>query len=348
MATITETVVPTKVEVSEAPQAKSTLKVVLGTMNLGREGAPLVRVHDPAVSGAMLDTLQKHGHCEVDTARIYGFGSTEEHLAQLKWQERGIAVGTKLTAKKVGPKEYSHKKDSLKPGLSESLKALGSEKVDTFYLHTPDHNTPYAETLEAVNELHEAGYFKKFGICNYAAWEVAQICELCNANGWKKPDIYQGAYSALQRNIETELFPCLRYYGVAFYSFSPLAGGMLTDRYGRDTSEYEGGSRFDPNNARGFYRKLYWNEPTFAALDIIRPLAQKHGMTTTEAALRWTSHHSAMKGDKGDAVVIGSSSAEQLEANLSNLEKGPLPEDLVQAFEEAWSLVKVNTAPYFA
>lgn len=214
---------------------------------------------------------------------------------------------------------------------------------------TFQHNTPYAETLEAVNELYRAGLFNKFGICNFAAWEVAQICELCNQNGWKKPDIYQGAYSALQRGNEAELFPCLRAYNISFYCFSPLAGGMLTDRYGRETAdaEHEGGGRFDPK-ARGFYRKLYWNEPTFAALDVIRPLAQKHGMTTSEAALRWTSHHSAMKGEKGDAAVIGASSAKQLEENLANLEKGPLPQDLVEAFEEAWQIVKVNTAPYFA
>lgn len=92
MATTTQTETAPSMTVTNGGGAKSALKVVLGTMNLGKEGAPLVRVSDPSISGAMLDVMQAHGHNEVDTARIYGFGSTEEHLKDLHWQERGIAV----------------------------------------------------------------------------------------------------------------------------------------------------------------------------------------------------------------------------------------------------------------
>lgn len=173
------------------------------------------------------------------------------------------------------------------------------------------------------------------------------MCELCDRHGWKKPDVYQASYNALHRSCEAELFPCLRRYGISFYVFSPLAGGMLSDRYDRTGSEHEAGSRFDPK-AKGYYRKQYWNEPSFAALDVLRPVVKKHGMTTSEAALRWTSHHSLLKKEHGDAVIIGASSAAQLEENLSNLEKGPLPEEVVQAFDEAWTIMKTNAVPYFA
>lgn len=83
----------------------------------------------------MLDVFQKHGHDEIDTARVYGGGSSEAYLGQLEWQERGLVMGTKLMPKKFGPFSYSHKKDDLKPGLLDSLKALRTEKVDTWYLH---------------------------------------------------------------------------------------------------------------------------------------------------------------------------------------------------------------------
>ncbi|KAF2464734.1 aflatoxin b1-aldehyde reductase [Lindgomyces ingoldianus] len=328
------------------PQTKTALKVVFGAMTVGKEGAEGARVHDTKDIASVLDVLQKHGHDEVDTARVYG--ASEELLGQVNWKDRGIVLDTKLNPGRFGPKPYSHKKNDLKRGLTDSLQALQTDKVDLWYLHTPDHSTPYEETLEAVNELYKAGYFQRFGISNYAAWEVAQICEMCERNGWKKPDVYQGCYHALQRTVEPELFPCLRHYGIAFYAFSPLAGGMLTGKYQRDTSEHEQGSRYDPNRRQGKnFRGRYWNEPYFAALDVIRPVADKLGMTIAEAALRWSSHHSLMKRENGDAVIIGASSAAQLEENLRYLEKDPLPDELVRAFDEAWVIVKGVCKSYF-
>ncbi|KAA6409414.1 MAG: Aldo keto reductase [Lasallia pustulata] len=325
-------------------QTNTALKTVFGAMDLGKEA----RVHDLKDCAAMLDVFQKHGHDEIDSARVYGGGSSEEYLGQLKWQERGIVMDTKLSPRRFGQKSYTHKKDDLKPGLLESLQALQTDKVDMWYLHAPDHNTPYEETLEAVNNLYKAGYFRRFGISNYTAWEVAQICELCQRNGWKKPDVYQGVYHALQRAVEPELFPCLRHYGIAFYEFSPVAGGMLTDRYQRNTTEHEEGSRFDPKRMQvANFRRRYWNDAHFNALDVIRPVAKKLGMTTAEAAVRWASHHSLMKREYGDAVIIGASSAAQLEDNLTSLEKGPLPGEMVKAFDEGWAIVKGVCGPYF-
>lgn len=300
----------------------------------------------------MLDVSQAHGHNEVDTARVYGGGSSEEYLGQLKWKERGLVMDTKLSPRKkniVGPKAYSHAKDALKPALLESLEALQTDQVDMWYLHAPDHDVPYAETPEAVNELYEAGYFRRFGISNYAAWEVAQICELCAARGWKKPDAYQGVYNALHRAVEPELLPCLRHYGVAFYAFNPVAGGLLTDAYQR-TTRAAPGSRFDPARAQGAnYRRRYWQDAYFDALDdVMRPAARRLGLTTAEAALRWVCHHSSLRARGGDdAVITGASSATQLEANLASLEKGPLPEEMVWAFDEGWAMVKGSFSPYY-
>ncbi|KAF2272826.1 aflatoxin b1-aldehyde reductase [Westerdykella ornata] len=333
---------------TNSPATKTALKVVFGAMTFGRQGAEQARIHDLKDCAAVLDVLQAHGHNEIDTARIYAGGSSEEYLGQLDLKKRGILIDTKLSPRKFGPKAYSHKPEGLKLGLEESLVALKTDKLDCWYLHAPDPNTPYAVTLKAVNDLYQAGHFTRFGISNYTAWEVAQISELCIANGWKRPDVYQGCYHALQRSVEPELLPCLRHYGIAFYCFSPLAGGMLTDKYQRDTTEVEPGSRFDPNRMQGKnFRGRYWNEAYFSALDVIRPVAKKLGLSTAEAASRWVMHHSALRKEHGDAVIIGASSAAQLEENLVNLEKGPLPAELVEAFEEAWRQVKGVAGPYY-
>jgi aflatoxin B1 aldehyde reductase len=192
------------------------------------------------------------------------------------------------------------------------------------------------------------GHFNRFGISNYAAWEVAQICELCDRNGWIKPTAYQGVYNALHRAVEPELFPCLRKYGISFYEFNPLAGGFLTDRYQRTTAAHETGSRFDPERVQGtMYRKRYWQPEYFDALDILREACKKNGLTEAECALRWVTHHSLLSRQHGDAIIIGASSAAQLETNLVNLEKGPLPEEILNALDEGWAKVKGVCAPYF-
>jgi aflatoxin B1 aldehyde reductase len=211
-------------------------------------------VHSLEESAAILDVFQKFGHNEIDTARTYGGGSSEEYLGQLKLKERGIVLDTKLSPNKRFQSPtlgYNHSPADVRRGLLDSLKALNTDKFDMWYLHAPDRTTPYEDTLREVNKLYEEGYFRRFGISNYAAWEVAQIVEICIRNGWKRPDVYQGVYNALHRGVEPELFPCLRYYGIAFYQFNPVAGGFLTDRYQRESSQIEAGSRFDPNRTQG-------------------------------------------------------------------------------------------------
>lgn len=103
------------------------------TPNSGAEGARIHTVEDVA---SVVDVLQQHGHNEIDTARVYG--TSEALLGQLKWQERGLLIDTKLNPRRMGPYQYSHKKEDLKRGLLDSLQALNSEKVDLFYLHAPD------------------------------------------------------------------------------------------------------------------------------------------------------------------------------------------------------------------
>jgi aflatoxin B1 aldehyde reductase len=298
----------------------------------------------------MLDVFQKHGQKEIDTARVYGGGSSEEYLGNLNWQDRGLIMGTKYYAYRgrVPGASSTHSASDLRKYLLESLAALKAKKIDLWYLHAPDRTTPFEETFRAVDDLYKEGYFSRFGLSNYMSWEIAYINELCIKNDWIRPTIYQGVYNAIHRTVDTELFPCLRHYGMAFYVFSPLAGGYLTNRYHRSTSEIEEGSRFDANTTQGkSYRTRYWNSTMFDALDVIREAAGKHGLTEAECALRWLMHHSKLSVESGDKVIIGASSAGHLEGNLVDFEKGPLPEDVVAALDEAWRMTKGLAYNYY-
>lgn len=334
----------------------SALPAVFGAMTFGKAGIEGVRVSETKDAEAILDVFQAHGHKEVDTARIYGAGTTEPVLADAHWQERGLIMQTKLypsAGKAMGDMSvlsYNHTPEDLRRGLKESLEALKTTKIDMWYLHGPDRKTPFVDTLREVNKLYQEGYFARLGISNYMSWEVAQICEICDKHGWVKPVVYQGIYNALHRAIEPELLPCLRQYGIALYSFQPLAGGFLTARYRRDMGdgEHEPGSRFDPKRWQGnLHRGRYWNEFYFDALDVLRPVAREHGLTEAECALRWLCHHSGMKREFGDKVIVGASSAAQLEQNLVDMEKGPLPREMVEALDAAWLRVKGVVPKYF-
>jgi aflatoxin B1 aldehyde reductase len=138
------------------------------------------------------------------------------------------------------------------------------------------------------------------------SWEVAQICEICKANEWIMPTVYQGGYHALQRSIEDELFPCLRKYGISLYAFQPLAGGLLTGRYTRNQTQFDEGSRFDPKILQGtVHRNRYWNDAYFDAIESLHSAAVKYEITDAEVALRWLKHHSQVQKDLDDAIIVG-------------------------------------------
>lgn len=309
------------------------------------------RVHTTEAAGQILDIFQNHGHDEIDTARAYGNGSSETMLAELDWRQRGLVMATKLyptyIAASMRAGAYSHKPEDVRRGLMDSLEALGSDKIEMFYLHGPDRKTPFEDTLREVNKLHQEGYFTRFGISNFMSWEVTRICEICDNHGWIKPSVYQGIYNALHRTVEAELLPCLRHYNISLYAFQPLAGGFLTGRYKRDQTEFEPGSRFDPNIFQGgLHHARYWNDAYFKALDYIRTAGEKHGLTVAEVALRWLEYHSELS-QASDAIIVGASSAKHLEENLTDLAKGSLPDDVVQAVDNAWLEVKAVAPKYW-
>nr|XP_020020978.1 aflatoxin B1 aldehyde reductase member 3-like [Castor canadensis] len=318
---------------------------VLGAMMMGGR-------MDATSSAAAVRAFLDRGHTEIDTAFAYTDGQSETLLGGM-----GLGLGRSGCKVKIATKANtldgkSLKADSLRFQLETSLKRLQCPKVDIFYLHMPDFNTPVEETLQACNQLHKEGKFVELGLSNYAAWQVAEICTLAKKNGWIMPTVYQGMYNGISRKVETELFPCLRHFGLRFYAFNPLAGGLLTGKHkyeDKDTQQPVGiffGHRFAE-----FLRNRYWKEDHFKAVALVdKALQVAYGTNTpslTSAALRWMYHHSQLQASHGDAVILGMSSLKQLEQNLVAVEEGPLEPAVVEAFDQAWNLVVHESDNYF-
>jgi aflatoxin B1 aldehyde reductase len=216
------------------------------------------------------------------------------------------------------------------------------------YLHKPDRGVPFAETLEAVDRLHKAGKFVKLGLSNFTAFEVAEVVLTCKYNGWIRPTIYQAMYNAITRKIESELVVACRRYGLDIVVYNPLAGGLFSGKI-KSKDIYPETGRYSGNSTVGtISRNRYFRDSTFESLRIIEEAAEKAGLTLIEVAMRWIVHHSALKiKDGNDGIIVGVSSVEQLENNLDNFEKGPLPEAVVQALDEAWIITQAESVDYW-
>ena len=157
------------------------------------------------------------------------------------------------------------------------------------------------------------------------------------------PTVYQGMYNAVTRDVERELLPCLGDYGISFYVYNPLAGGLLTGKHQQvDASPAAG--RFADNAE---YQRRYWNEGYFAAVKQFSDVCAAENTAPANAALRWLVHHSDLQSDKRDSVVLGASSLAHYEANQGAMQDGPLPDSIVEALDNGWEVARPVCIKYF-
>jgi aflatoxin B1 aldehyde reductase len=169
----------------------------------------------------------------------------------------------------------------------------------------------------------------------------------CAHHGFVRPTVYQALYNCLFRNIEDELVPACRRYGIGIDAYSPTGGGFLAGTITSvDANPREG--RFAPSPMQQFTRGRYFRDGIVEGARIIREAAEKAGVPPLEVAMRWIVHHSALRvRECEDGVVVGFSNLEQLNQNLDSLEKGPLSDDLLQALEHAWRAAKADADSYW-
>lgn len=215
-------------------------------------------------------------------------------------------------------------------------------QVDVFYIHMPDRKKPFEPVLDGINELHKSGMFKRFGLSNFLAAEVEEVIRICQEKNYVLPTVYQGLYSAVARRQESELFPTLRKHGIAFYAYSPIAGGFLTKS--RADFQEEGKVRWDPATFLGKLHNAIYNKPVMLeALDKWEKVAKEAGVSKAELAYRWVVHNSILNGDLGDAIVFGARNMEHLKATLASLKNGPLDKDVEEKIEGIWKMVEKDS-----
>ena len=310
------------------------MKLILGTMTFGES------VFEPD-SERFIQTFLDAGYDELDTAYVYNEGQSEVLIGKaLKTIGRDrVKLATKVNPRITGRLDG----EAAVMQLNESLERLDTDCVDIFYLHFPDPATPVTSVLEACAKLHAEGKFRELGLSNFPAWMVADVWHLCDKNGWVKPTVFEGIYNPLTRKAEIELNACLNHFGMRFYVYNPMAGGLLTGRYGKfEDAPTDGRFTHRPN-----YQNRYWKKSYFEAVDLLKEVCEKYGITTIEATYRWLGYHSMLNEKRGDAIIIGASKLHHLQQNMDTVKAGPLPEEIVAAFEQAWAVCKADSPDYF-
>lgn len=199
---------------------------------------------------------------------------------------------------------------------------------------------PWKDTLSGLNELHQQGAFKRLGLSNFLAHEVEEVISVAKENNFVVPSVYQGNYSAVARRTEVEVFPTLRKHNMAFYAYSPIAGGFLSKSKAELTDP---AGRFGQSNPLGQIYNGMYNRPSFvAALDVWDQIAKDEGITKAELAYRWVVYHSKLDAKYGDAMIVGSRNQQQFRETMAGIKKGPLSDEAVKKIDGIWESVKAE------
>lgn len=307
-------------------------RACMGTMTFGSQ-------LDLAGSRAIVNKCLDAGINFFDTANVYNQGQSEEIAGQCLGSERkNVILASKVRgAMGAGPEYVGLSRPAIRRAIDDSLRRLGTDYLDIYYLHQPDYETPIEETLDAMEELRREGKIRYVATSNYASWQIAEILWISEKKGYPPPVISQPMYNLLARGIEQEYLPFTRRFGVSVISYNPLAGGMLTGKQDLSSGPISG-SRFDGNQ---MYLKRYWHDSYFDAVGALKSLAAGAGMSSVEMALAWVFHNPDV-----DSVLLGASRMEQLEENLRALERPALSAEMLSQCDEVWERLRGVTPKY--
>ncbi|KUL82019.1 hypothetical protein ZTR_11387 [Talaromyces verruculosus] len=283
----------------------------------------------------VLKYLLENGIKTIDTSEIYP--GSEELLGQAGAVSLGFDIDTKVGA--GGSSIPATKENVIKSGEA-SLSKLKTNQVDVYFIHWFDKRVLLEETLEGINELYKRGAFQRFGLSNFTAEEIEDAFRISQERGFVLPSVYQGNYNAIDRMPETEIFPTIRKYNMAFHAYSPIAGGFLAKVPDHIKEDAQG--RWD---ASTFFGKLYhakYNKPnTLEFLEKFGRIAStKANCSQTEMAYRWIVYHSELKGELGDKVIIGARFGPQLTEVLDAQKQGPLSDETVKEIDGLLDIIR--------
>jgi aryl-alcohol dehydrogenase-like predicted oxidoreductase len=289
-------------------------RIVFGCGNFGGMGSsPDLRAHgdERETAFALLDHARALGLTRFDTANTYGGGASERFLGEwLGRQDRAWRAGIEV-ATKVGnpfgcpPDDRPLSRGQVAHHLDQSLRRLGVERIDLYYLHEFDPSTPLEETLAALEAALAAGKIARFGVSNASLADLDAVLTL--VTGALRPAFacVQNEFNLIQQRDLAELIPRTAAAGVGYVAFSPLAGGLLTGKYRADRAAAPG-TRLA--SAPAFYEHLL-TPATFAAIADLEHRAGVSGETVAGAALRFV-----LEAPGDLALIIAPRSLEQFSA----------------------------------
>ncbi|MCQ2217887.1 MAG: aldo/keto reductase [Paludibacteraceae bacterium] len=259
-----------------------------------------------------------NGITHFDLANNYGpvAGSAEENFGRILRRGLGAYRDEMIITTKAGydmwPGPYGEwgSRKYLMASLNQSLKRMGLEYVDIFYSHRPDPNTPLEETMGALADIVRQGKALYVGISNYDAEQTKQAVAILKEH--KVPClVHQARYSMFDRWTEPELLPLLEKEGVGMVAFSPLAQGLLTNKYLNGVPADSRAAR--PNS---FLPASSITPEVIAKIKSLNDLAEGRGQTLAEMALAWL-----LRDKRVTSVIVGARSVAQLMDNLKALER---------------------------
>ncbi len=311
-------------------------ELCLGTMTFGGEATTgfwsQIGSLGADVAEAMVGRALDAGVNFIDTADVYSIGKSEELLGRalrnLKVRREDVVVATKVYGEMgAGPNDRGASRGHIMDSVKASLKRLQLDHIDLYQIHATDPVTPPEETLRALDDLVSQGLVRYIGVSNQQAWRIMKSLGISERQGWARYETVQAYYSIAGRDLERELVPLMAEEGMGLMVWSPLAGGLLSGKFGPGAPEAEGARRatfdFPPVDLnRGW-----------ACVHAMREIGEAHGVSVARVALAWVLSRPFVT-----TVITGARTVEQLEDNLAAA-------DLRLSSEELARLDEVSALP---
>jgi aryl-alcohol dehydrogenase-like predicted oxidoreductase len=290
-------------------------EICLGTMTFGGNAdAGMWKAIGSLEQGAVDDIVGRamaSGVNFFDTADVYSFGESERRLGQafrnLGVKRSDVVIATKVLGRMgPGPNDQGASRGHIMDSVKASLERLQIDHIDLYQIHGNDSVTPIEETLRALDDLVREGLVRYVGVSNWSAWKIARAVGLSEAKGLARFETLQAYYSIAGRDLERELTPMIAAEGIGLMVWSPLAGGLLSGKFGPGAST--------PNDARrtSFDFPPVDKDRAWACVSAMREIGDARGVSVARIALAWLLHKPQVM-----SVIIGAKTVEQLDDNLA-------------------------------
>ena len=286
-------------------------ELCLGTMTFGGSEGIWGKIGDLGQGDAerLVGQAMDAGINFIDTADVYAGGVSEtitgQALKNLKIPRESVVVATKVFGETgPGANHRGNSRGHILDGVKASLKRLQLDHVDLYQIHGFDPATPIEETVRALDQLVRQGHVRYVGVSNWAAWQIVKALGVAERLGLSRFESLQAYYTLAGRDLEREIVPMLKSEGLGLMVWSPLAGGLLSGKYGQGGAE--AGSR-----RQSFDFPPVDRERADVVIAAMRPLAEARGVSVAQVALAWLLHQPQVT-----SVIVGAKRPDQLADNV--------------------------------